>query len=38
MDKQVTCQTWDRLDLDETGIKLSNDGKRRLLAPTWEPQ
>ena len=34
--KQVTCQLWDRLKLDEQGIKLSTDGRRRLVAPEWE--
>jgi 2,4-dienoyl-CoA reductase-like NADH-dependent reductase (Old Yellow Enzyme family) len=35
--KQVTCQTWDRLDLDEPGIGLSRGGRRRLTAPAWDP-
>lgn len=35
--KQVTCELWDRKDLDEPGIALSEDGKRRLLAPLWNP-
>ncbi|QIB66775.1 NADH:flavin oxidoreductase [Kineobactrum salinum] len=35
--KQVTCELWDRLDLDEPGIAKSHDGKRRLLAPLWSP-
>tara|TARA_R110002110_G_scaffold157570_1_gene354523 strand:+ start:73974 stop:75431 length:1458 start_codon:yes stop_codon:yes gene_type:complete len=35
--KQVTCELWDRKDLDEPGIALSHDGKRRLLAPLWKP-
>ncbi len=34
--KQVTCQLWDRLDLAEPGVRMSSDGKRRLLAPPWE--
>lgn len=34
--KQVTCELWDRKDLDEPGIALSQDGKRRLLAPLWD--
>ncbi len=34
--KQVTCQLWDRVDLDEPGVKLSKNGKRRLLAPEWK--
>ena len=33
--KQVTCQLWDRLQLDEPGVKLSTDGRRRLVAPGW---
>ena len=35
--REVTCQLWDRLDLDEPGTPLSADGRRRLLAPrgTW---
>jgi 2,4-dienoyl-CoA reductase-like NADH-dependent reductase (Old Yellow Enzyme family) len=31
--KQVTCRLWDRLDLGDTQINLSLDGKRRLEAP-----
>jgi 2,4-dienoyl-CoA reductase-like NADH-dependent reductase (Old Yellow Enzyme family) len=34
--KQVTCKLWDRLDLDEPDVMLSDDGKRRLNAPRWE--
>jgi 2,4-dienoyl-CoA reductase-like NADH-dependent reductase (Old Yellow Enzyme family) len=33
--KQVTCQLWDRVALDEPEIKLSKGGRRRLLAPAW---
>ena len=33
--KQVTCKLWDRLDIDDPGISLSSDGKRRLTAPAW---
>jgi 2,4-dienoyl-CoA reductase-like NADH-dependent reductase (Old Yellow Enzyme family) len=33
--KQVTCQLWDREQLDEPGIAKSIDGRRRLVAPTW---
>ena len=36
MHKQVTCQLWDRLELDEPGLARSSDGKRRLLAPAWQ--
>jgi hypothetical protein len=35
--KQVTCQLWDREDLDEPGLRMSSDGKRRLVAPDWNP-
>ena len=35
--KQVTCQCWDRLQLDEPGLALAEDGRRRLLAPLWKP-
>jgi 2,4-dienoyl-CoA reductase-like NADH-dependent reductase (Old Yellow Enzyme family) len=35
--KQVTCQLWDRLDLDRTGVEKTSDGRRRLTAPAWEP-
>lgn len=31
--KQVTCKLWDRLGLDEPGVRLAADGKRRLVAP-----
>ena len=34
--KQVTCKLWDRKKLDEPGIALTNDGRRRLLAPDWK--
>jgi 2,4-dienoyl-CoA reductase-like NADH-dependent reductase (Old Yellow Enzyme family) len=36
--KQVTCKLWDRLGLDEAGITLSDDGRRRLVAPRWEEE
>ena len=35
MHKQVTCKLWDRTALDEPGIALAEDGKRRLVAPRW---
>jgi dimethylglycine catabolism A len=31
--KQVTCKLWDRENLDEVGVTLASDGKRRLVAP-----
>ncbi len=34
--KQVTCKLWDRVQLDEPGIALSADGRRRLLPPDWQ--
>jgi 2,4-dienoyl-CoA reductase-like NADH-dependent reductase (Old Yellow Enzyme family) len=34
--KQVTCKLWDRKELDETGIALASDGRRRLLSPKWK--
>ncbi len=34
--RAVTCELWDREDLDAPGVQLSSDGKRRLLAPDWE--
>jgi len=31
--KEVSCQLWDRVGLDEPGVMRSRDGKRRLVAP-----
>ncbi len=36
--KQVTCKLWDRVQLDEPGVRKSSDGKRRLIAPDWTPE
>ena len=33
--KQVTCKLWDRVELDEPGITMSEDGRRRLIPPKW---
>ena len=33
MHKQVTCKLWDRVELDEPGISMSEDGRRRLVPP-----
>jgi 2,4-dienoyl-CoA reductase-like NADH-dependent reductase (Old Yellow Enzyme family) len=33
--KQVTCNLWDRDDLDTPGLSKSRDGKRRMIAPAW---
>ena len=35
--KQVTCSLWDRKERDHPNVTLSSDGKRRLLAPDWQP-
>jgi dimethylglycine catabolism A len=35
--RQVTCELWDREALDEPGISLSTDRKRRLTPPAWTP-
>lgn len=34
--KPVTCKLWDRLGLDEPGVALTADGKRRLTAPDFD--
>jgi 2,4-dienoyl-CoA reductase-like NADH-dependent reductase (Old Yellow Enzyme family) len=31
--REVTCELWDRIGLDEPGLMLSADGKRRLVPP-----
>ena len=36
--KQVTCQLWDRKNLDEPRIAKSHDGKRRLIVPAWKKE
>jgi len=33
--EEVTCQLWDRVALDEPGVRRTKDGKRRLTPPTW---
>ncbi len=35
--RQVTCELWDRESLQEPGVRLSADGKRRLTPPRWQP-
>ncbi len=35
--RPVTCKLWDRVQLDEPGIARVDEGRRRLLAPEWEP-
>jgi len=36
--KPVTCKLWDHVDLDRPGVPLSADGRRRLVAPAWQPE
>jgi len=36
--KQVTCELWDREQLDDADVVLASDGKRRLTAPAWQPR
>jgi dimethylglycine catabolism A len=33
--RPVTCKLWDRVELDEAGIALVDEGRRRLLPPGW---
>ncbi len=33
--KMVTCKLWDRLDMEETDLRRTPDGKRRTTAPAW---
>jgi 2,4-dienoyl-CoA reductase-like NADH-dependent reductase (Old Yellow Enzyme family) len=33
--RQVTCKLWDRKQLDEPGIAMAADARRRLLPPRW---
>jgi 2,4-dienoyl-CoA reductase-like NADH-dependent reductase (Old Yellow Enzyme family) len=35
--RSVTCKLWDRFALDEPGIATVDEGRRRLLAPDWNP-
>jgi 2,4-dienoyl-CoA reductase-like NADH-dependent reductase (Old Yellow Enzyme family) len=35
--KAVTCQLWDREALDAPDVRLSPDGRRRMVAPGWQP-
>jgi len=35
--KPVTCKLWDHKGLEEAGLALTADGRRRLVAPSWEP-
>lgn len=33
--RKVTCQLWDRTELDQPGVSTTDDGRRRLVAPDW---
>jgi dimethylglycine catabolism A len=33
--REVTCELWDRENIEQPGVVRSVDGKRRLLAPDW---
>jgi 2,4-dienoyl-CoA reductase-like NADH-dependent reductase (Old Yellow Enzyme family) len=35
--KIVTCQLWDKDNLDDAKVKRTDDRKRRLTAPEWHP-
>jgi hypothetical protein len=35
--KPVTCKLWDHVDLERDRVPLTADGRRRLVAPDWEP-
>jgi 2,4-dienoyl-CoA reductase-like NADH-dependent reductase (Old Yellow Enzyme family) len=35
--RQVTCQLWDREELEDPAAPRSSDGRRRLIAPPWKP-
>jgi 2,4-dienoyl-CoA reductase-like NADH-dependent reductase (Old Yellow Enzyme family) len=36
--RAVTCQLWDRKELDEPGVLTVDGGRRRLVAPRWSPR
>jgi 2,4-dienoyl-CoA reductase-like NADH-dependent reductase (Old Yellow Enzyme family) len=33
--KEVTCSLWDHVGRGEPGVRMSRDGKRRLVPPAW---
>jgi 2,4-dienoyl-CoA reductase-like NADH-dependent reductase (Old Yellow Enzyme family) len=35
--REVTCELWDREEVDQGGVARSADGRRRLVAPDWVP-
>jgi 2,4-dienoyl-CoA reductase-like NADH-dependent reductase (Old Yellow Enzyme family) len=36
--RQVTCKLWDRKQLNEPAIAMAEDGRRRLVPPSWKLQ
>jgi 2,4-dienoyl-CoA reductase-like NADH-dependent reductase (Old Yellow Enzyme family) len=36
MHKPVSCRLWDKEGLDEPGVRIAPDGRRRLVAPEWK--
>jgi len=34
--KKVTCKLWDRIEMNEPGVKKTEDGKRRTTPPAWK--
>lgn len=34
--RQVTCKLWDRKELNQPGMAIAEDGRRRSLAPEWK--
>jgi 2,4-dienoyl-CoA reductase-like NADH-dependent reductase (Old Yellow Enzyme family) len=34
--REVTCELWDRLELDRPDVARSRDGRRRLVPPPWD--
>jgi 2,4-dienoyl-CoA reductase-like NADH-dependent reductase (Old Yellow Enzyme family) len=35
--KPVTCKLWDHLEIDDDDTPRTDDGRRRMVAPAWEP-
>lgn len=35
--QEVSCNLWDKKGRGQQGVVLSKDGRRRLIAPNWEP-
>ena len=36
MHKPVSCRLWDKEGLDQPGVRIAPDGRRRLIAPDWK--